>query len=292
MTPVKYIFPKEFIIWKKILKVMNNYMEEYSIKISIDAGGKINIKWNSFFQTWFMQETSDRKLVEVYREFNKVYGHGRNQTLTPINIYMGEDQSFDGYWPQHHRGLPYKSWRLFHPYSAEPVFLTSGSGGVAWTHIGQPFPKLAKFAGGHFPSAKLEITFSDSLKYMLGFDDDKITFQSENEWVQENIEPAQSVRAKYLPDIENGVSALYIYCNELESSIVGDSNSELLSIIPLSNQQDQPVGANISYQPPSTRKKFKKNHINNLHFMIKDSSGQLIPFDYGKVVIEALIHHA
>ena len=110
--------------------------------------------------------------------------------------------------------------------------------------------------------------------------------------VQEKIEPAQSVRAKYLPDIENGVSALYIYCNELESSIVGDSNSELLCIIPLSNQQEQPVGANISYQPPSTRKKFKKNHINNLHFTIKDSSGQLVPFDYGKVVIEALIHHA
>ena len=90
---------------------------------------------------------------------------------------------------------------------------------------------------------------------MLGFDDDKITFQSENEWVQENIEPSQSVRAKYLPDIENGVSNLYIYCNELESSIVGDSNSELLCIIPLSNQQEQPIGANISYKPPSTRKK-------------------------------------
>ena len=148
-----------------------------------------------------------------------------------------------------------KSWRLFHPYSAEPVNLSSTSG-VAWSYSGQPFPKLAKFAGGHFPSVKLEITFSDSLKYMLGFDDDKITFQSENEWVQENIEPAQSVRAKYLPDIENGVSNLYIYCNELESSIVGDSNSELLCIIPLSNQQEQPIGANISYRPPSTRKKF------------------------------------
>ena len=95
---------------------------EYSIKISLDAGGKINIKWNSFFQSWFLQETSERKLVEVYREFNKVYGHGRNQTITPINIYMGEDQPFDGYWPQVHRGLPYKTWRLFHLYSAEPVY--------------------------------------------------------------------------------------------------------------------------------------------------------------------------
>ena len=236
---------------EKILKVMNNYMEEYSIKISLDARGKINVKWNSFFQSWFLQETSERerKLVEVYREFNKVYGHGRNQTIMPINIYMGEDQPFDGYWPQVHRGLPYKTCRLFHPYSA------SGSGRTAWTYSGQPFPKLAKFAGGHFPSVKLEITFSDSLQYMLGFDDDKITFQSENDWVQENIEPAQSVRAKYLSDIENGVSNLYIYCNELESSIVGDSNSELLCIIPLSNQQEQPIGANISYQPPSTRKK-------------------------------------
>ena len=90
---------------------------------------------------------------------------------------------------------------------------------------------------------------------MLGFDN-KITFQSQNEWVKENIEPAQSVRDTYLPDIENGVSNLYIYCNELESNIVGDSNSELLCIIPLSNQQEQPIGANISYQPPSTRKKF------------------------------------
>ena len=153
---------------EKILKVMNNYMEEYLIKISLDAGGKINIKWNSFFQSWFLQETSERKLVEAYREFNKVYGHGRNQTITPINIYMGEDQPFDGYWSQHHRGLAYKTWRLFHPYSAEPVALTSGSGGTAWTYGGEPFPKLAKFVGAHFPSVKLEITFSDSLKYMLG----------------------------------------------------------------------------------------------------------------------------
>ena len=286
----KIYFPEGVYNLEKILKVMNNYMEEYSIKISLDAGGKINIKWNSFFQSWFMQETSELGIVEIYRQFNKVYGHGRNQTLTPINIFMGENQPFDGYTPDQGLVNPQKSWRLFHSYNSKFVKFTTKGGGVLYQ--GQPFPKLAKFAGGHFPSVKLEITFSDSLKYMLGFDDDKITFQSENEWVQENIEPAQSVRAKYLPDIENGVSALYIYCNELESSMVGDSNSELLCIIPLSNQQDQPVGANISHQPPSTRKKFKKNHINNLHFTIKDSSGQLIPFDYGKVVIEALIHHA
>ena len=58
---------------------------------------------------------------------------------------------------------------------------------------------------------------------MLGFDDNKIIFQSQNEWVKENTEPAQSVRATYLPDIENSVSNLYIYCHELESSIVGTS---------------------------------------------------------------------
>ena len=195
---------------------MNNYMEEYSIKISLDAGGKINIKWNSFFQSWFMQETSELRIVEIYRQFNKVYGHGRNQTITSINVFMGEDQPFDGYTSDQGLVNPQKSWRLFHPYNSKLVKFTGKGGGVFYQ--GQPFPKLAKFAGGHFPSVKLEITFSDSLKYMLGFDDDKITFQSENEWVQENIEPAQSVRAKYLPDIENGVSSMYIYCNELESN--------------------------------------------------------------------------
>ena len=79
----KIYIPEGVYNLEKILKVMNNYMEEYSIKISLDAGGKINIKWNSFFQSWFMQETSERKLVEVlFHQFNKVYGHGRNQNLT------------------------------------------------------------------------------------------------------------------------------------------------------------------------------------------------------------------
>ena len=142
--------------------------------------------------------------------------YGRNQTITPVNIYVGEDQPFDGYMFDHSLLNHLKSWRLFHPYTAELVNLSSTSSGVGWSHYGQPFPKQVKFADGHFPSVKLEITFSDSLKYMLGFDDNKLTFQSQNEWVKENIEPAQSVRAKYLPDIENGVSNLYIYCNELE----------------------------------------------------------------------------
>ena len=109
---------------------------------------------------------------------------------------------------------------------------------------------------------ELEIEITDTLKYILGlreitihplvkeFKDndvtltgtsiDKATFDSYN-WFhfmnkankQGQNSFACSYMGKNLPDISDGIDKMFIYCDQVEMSIVGDTYARLLAIVPL-----------------------------------------------------------
>ncbi|CAB3995180.1 Hypothetical predicted protein [Paramuricea clavata] len=91
---------------------------------------------------------------------------------------------------------------------------------------------------------------------------------------------ACSFMGKALPDISNGIDKMFVYCEQLEMSVVGDTYAPLLAIIPL-NGSDRGSGALCTYTPPSTRRRLIKSKIDQFKVTIYDTTHTLIPFSSG-----------
>ena len=91
-----------------------------------------------------------------------------------------------------------------------------------------------------------------------------------------------------LPDISDGIDKMFIYCEQLEMSIVGDTYAPLLAIVPL-KEKDWGNGSFCVYTPPDTRRKFIKSRINQFNIGLYDTTHTLIPFSSGTVNIECVI---
>ena len=127
---------------------------------------------------------------------------------------------------------------------------------------------------------------------MLGFKLEDLHFEQVND-DHTLITTAQSVLSDYLPDVSDGLNKFYIYYDELERVLVGNTSAELLAIIPIDwSKQGQGTGELISYSVDKVKKKFKKTLVSSLHISLKDGEGKLIPFDSGSVLINCLIHYA
>ena len=127
---------------------------------------------------------------------------------------------------------------------------------------------------------------------MLGFKLEDLHFEQVND-DHTLITTAQSVLSDYLPDVSDGLNKFYIYCDELERVLVGNTSAELLAIIPIDwSKQGQGTGELISYSVDKVKKKIKKTLVSSLHISLKDGEGKLIPFDSGSVLINCLIHYA
>jgi hypothetical protein len=121
--------------------------------------------------------------------------------------------------------------------------------------------------------------YSPKLQYMLGL-----------EYVDYSDDYA-AYWGKRMTDIMDGVNKMFVYCDEVEASIVGDSKSKLLAIVPI-ELNGQGTGQLFSYSPPSIPKKLIKSKITQLHIKLCDSSNRLIPFDAGTVNIECVVENA
>ena len=127
---------------------------------------------------------------------------------------------------------------------------------------------------------------------MFGFKLEDLHFEQNND-DETIITTAQTILADYLPDVSDGLNKFYIYCDELERVLVGDTSAELLAIVPIDwSKQGTGTGELINYSVDKIKKKFKKTLISSLHISLKDGEGKLIPFDSGSVLINCIIHYA
>ena len=136
------------------------------------------------------------------------------------------------------------------------------------------------------------ITLSQKLGFILGFKQNVIHFIQEIDNTPINS-TVQSIFSDYSPDVSDGLNKFYIYCEELERVLVGDTSSELLAVVPINwEKQGKGNGELITYQCDNSKKQFKKSLISSLHISIRDGEGNLLPFDSGTVLINCLIHNA
>ena len=121
-----------------------------------------------------------------------------------------------------------------------------------------------------------------SLRAILGFDlYNDFDFDEETEIDGKLIKGACIVQR--VVDISATIHAIYVYCDIVKSSVVGDSFSKLLRVVSVPNAGFGETIQKIYDQPqffPLEKKEFQTIEID-----IKDDTGTTLKFDSGRVII-------
>lgn len=116
------------------------------------------------------------------------------------------------------------------------------------------------------------VEISEQLKYICGLEDNLIT---------------ESTLAKYLPDLSNTLSNLFVYSDIVKESHVGNKFVNILRIIPFGDipfgQNFSRIFPNVQYRPVSTN-----NSINSISMKILDKQGRELLQNYGTTF--AILH--
>lgn len=88
--------------------------------------------------------------------------------------------------------------------------------------------------------------------------------------------------AKRLPDLNAGLSALYVYCDMVQPRPVGDVTVPLLRVAPIKGFPGDTVA--VSFQPVHYLSA-SKTIFDTIEIDIRDDVGRLVPFESGKVVV-------
>ena len=82
-------------------------------------------------------------------------------------------------------------------------------------------------------------------------------------------------------DLEGGLTTLFVYCDIVKESVVGDSLSPLLRISIIPTEVDN---VNKIYNKPYYRNLARKN-FETIHLYIRDEFGRPIQFQTGRVSV-------
>ena len=107
------------------------------------------------------------------------------------------------------------------------------------------------------------------LQYMLGF--------------STNFLYGSSEIAHYPVDIRGGIDALYVYCDLVENTVVGNIRAPLLRVVAVRGNYSDVVDE--IYQVPHYTPVLKKE-FNSVQITIKDDRNRTIPFAYGKTLVK------
>ena len=93
---------------------------------------------------------------------------------------------------------------------------------------------------------------------------------------------------KYTPDITNGKTRMFVYCDEIVPSIVGDVRASLLAQLKIETDYNKSVGV-YTQNLPDVSRELINSQIKSLHIRICDLENKLIQFSGGSVSIECII---
>ena len=89
---------------------------------------------------------------------------------------------------------------------------------------------------------------------------------------------------KFLPDIQGGLFAMYVYTDIIENQRIGDISAPLLRIVAVDHKRAGEV-VDRSYQTPHYLP-VKSKYIDTIHIDIRSDFGDKVPFQNGKVVLK------
>lgn len=136
------------------------------------------------------------------------------------------------------------------------------------------------------------IRFCPHLWYILGFDDEKRKRrEGKNLSLEELLDDPEHRRelkrgqttAECPPDLRGGVDTLFIYCDLVQSQVVGDSRVALLRTVPVIGKYGDIVN-HIFHSPHYIP--LLNHDISSVQISICTGSGAQVGFQFGKSVIK------
>ncbi|GIY44418.1 uncharacterized protein CDAR_249281 [Caerostris darwini] len=125
--------------------------------------------------------------------------------------------------------------------------------------------------GLHVPQNTI-VTFGEKLKDLLGFD--RRTFGQGD------------YKSEYAIELRAGMTEVYVYCNIVSASLVGDSAASILKIIPVANEHNDQI---VKYFSVPLYFRVKKQFFDVIEIEMRTSSGTPIKFISDSNTIEFLI---
>ncbi|GIY24626.1 uncharacterized protein CDAR_572331 [Caerostris darwini] len=118
--------------------------------------------------------------------------------------------------------------------------------------------------GLHVPRNTI-VTFGEKLKELLGFNNE--TF------VQGDY------KSEYVLELRAGITEVYVYCDIVSASLVGDSSASILKIIPVANEHNDQI---VKYFSVPLYFRVKKQFFDVIEIEMRTSSGTPLKFISGK----------
>lgn len=91
-------------------------------------------------------------------------------------------------------------------------------------------------------------------------------------------------RAYHPVEISGGYHSLYVYSNFIQPSYIGDTCSQLLRVVEIDQKKKFGDQCCITYENPLYIPVLF-NEIDNIELSIKDDTGKLVPFKFGRVIV-------
>jgi hypothetical protein len=93
---------------------------------------------------------------------------------------------------------------------------------------------------------------------------------------------------KHLPDMTNGLTRMFIYCDEVVDSIIGNTHGKMLVMLQI--ETDAMGSAHLyTYTCPETSIKLIRSKIDKFHIKVCDSEFNLIQFSAGTLGLECIV---
>ena len=148
---------------------------------------------------------------------------------------------------------------------------------------------LRKFTASISPGYM--VRFDKHLSIALGLGDRVTTLKcSENKAEHGNQEKEErmvynssKIVANFVMDLNRGLHTFFVYCDIVESQLVGDAYVPLLRTIPVQGKNGEVMSHsfdNIHYLPLS------RSTFQDIHIHISDDTGKKVPFMYGRVIVK------
>ena len=133
------------------------------------------------------------------------------------------------------------------------------------------------------------VRFRKSLSVALGLGDHNVTLRcsrdSEDYGISRTDErviyDSDKIIGDFMVDLNRGLHTFFIYCNVVESQLVGDAHVPLLRTVAVKGRNGEVVSHsfdNVHYVPLS------RSTFQELLIHISDDTGQRVPFQYGRVI--------
>ena len=138
------------------------------------------------------------------------------------------------------------------------------------------------------PKVKEEIAFRGWEKYTPLFQITKTVYLEMNAYDKPYNPALGTFYGKHLPDMTNGLTRMFIYCDEVVDSIIGNTHGKILVVLQI---ETDAMGSShlYSYVCPETTVKLIRSKIDKFHIKVCDSEFNLIQFSAGTLGLECIV---